>query len=142
LIELILVMAIFSTLIGITSLSLFNIQHRTALSADVSVFTADLKQQQLRAMVGEGDGTGVSGSDYGIHFESGRYTLFRGSYGIQNFVVNLSNNDKFLPVPSDIVFTKGNGQISSGVSVTIRDAQGNTQKIISINKYGVVTGVN
>ncbi|HSW48213.1 MAG TPA: type II secretion system protein, partial [Candidatus Saccharimonadales bacterium] len=47
LIELILVMAIFSTLIGITSLSLFNIQHRTALSADVSVFTADLKQQQL-----------------------------------------------------------------------------------------------
>ena len=79
LIELVLVMGIFSTLIGITSLSLFNIQHATALSADVNVFIADLKQQQLKAMVGESDGVGGSGYGYGVHFTANNYTLFRGS---------------------------------------------------------------
>lgn len=147
LIELIVAMGIFATIIGITSINLLNAQRKSTLSATVQVFIADLKSQQLRAMVGEEDGSGAA-ADYGIHFETGSYTQFRGSYGTTNFVSDLPGNTNVLTAfpSSQIIFEKGSGEIS-GFSigtdtVTFQDTNNGTQKVIKLNRYGVVEEIN
>lgn len=146
LIELILVMGIFSTLVGITLLSLLNILHKNSLAANVNVFTADLKQQQLRAMVGEGDSGSTTIYQRGVYLQATSYTLFRGSGYVSadanNFSVALSTNTQFTVPNSTILFEKGSGEIGSAATVTFKDINDNSQKAITINKYGVVTGIN
>lgn len=147
LIELLVAIGIFSTLIGISSISLINAQRRSYLSAAVDVFTADLKSQQLRAMVGEEDTSG-NAADYGVHFETSTYTQFRSSYGTSNFVFDLPGNTNVVTTfpSSQIVFIKGSGEIagfSDGLNtVTFQDTNDGSQRIVTINRYGVVTGVN
>lgn len=147
LIELMVVMGIFSILVGLTTINLVNIQHKSTLSATVLTFTADLKSQQLRAMVGDGGGTS-SASDYGVRFETTGYTQFRTSFGNSNFTVALPDNVNVLTTfpGSEIIFLKGSGDVSgftsSANTVTFRDTADGSQKIIIINRYGVVTSVN
>ncbi len=147
LIELLVVIGIFSTLIGISSISLMSAQRRSYLNAAVDVFTADLRSQQLRAMVGEEDGAGYA-VDYGVHFETSSYTQFRGSYGTSNFVFDLPGSTNVVTTfpSSQIVFVKGSGEIvgfSEGLNtITFQDTNDSSQKIVTINRYGVVTGVN
>jgi prepilin-type N-terminal cleavage/methylation domain-containing protein len=147
LIELMVVTGIFATLIGISTISLVGAQRKSYLNAAVNVFIADLKSQQLRAMVGEEDGSGAA-ADYGIHFETGSYTQFRGSYGTTNFVSNLPGNTNVVTAfpSSQIVFEKGSGEISGFINgtntVTFQDPGSGDQKVVTINKYGVVTEVN
>ncbi len=147
LIELLVAIGIFSTLIGITSISLFSAQRKSYLSASVDIFIADLKSQQLRAMVGEEDSSG-NAADYGVHFETTTYTQFRSTYGTSNFVFSLPGSTRVITTfPSaQIIFLKGSGEISGysdGLNtVTFQDTNDGSQKIVTINRYGVVTGVN
>lgn len=147
LIELMVVTGIFATLIGISTISLVGAQRKSYLNAAVIVFIADLKSQQLRAMVGEEDGSGAA-ADYGIHFETGSYTQFRGSYGTTNFVSDLPGNTNVLTdfPSSQIIFERGSGEISGFLiganTVTFQDTNNGTQKVIKLNRYGVVEEIN
>lgn len=146
LIELLVAIGIFSTLIGISSISLISAQRRSYLSAAVDVFTADLRSQQLRAMTGEEDGAG-NATDYGMHFETSSYTQFRGSYGTSNFVYDLPGSTNVVTTfpSSQIVFVKGSGEIvgfSDGLNtVTFQDTNDGSQKKLTINQLGVVKTV-
>ena len=145
LIELVVVMGIFTTLLGISTINLSGAQLRSSLNSAVEVFVTDLKSQQLRSMVGEDDGGG-SAQSYGVHFESDSYTLFEGvAYSPvdpNNFQVNLPGNTEFFPINSDLIFAIGSGEIASDTIVTIRRNSGGGQKEININRYGVVEEIN
>src|SRR3989344_9266975 len=73
LVELMVVMGIFALMLGFTSINLIRPQTQANLDTTVTTLVSDLKEQQIRAMTGDGP------SDYGVNFEPGRYTLFTGS---------------------------------------------------------------
>jgi prepilin-type N-terminal cleavage/methylation domain-containing protein len=157
LIELILVMALFAMLSALGSFSLFRAHRSTSVSSAVDMFIANLKQQQIKAMVGDTEGEAVT-VDYGIHFDAHSYTLFRGSSYSESAQGNLKVDlpptmelTYFLPgVSTDqIIFYKGDGEIFSsctnGVSCRIifQDlTNNNLAKNIRINKYGVIVTID
>ena len=141
-VELLIAMAIFSILIAIPTISLVNVKHKTSVTSVVNTFIADLKEQQLKAMVGDTEGRGTT-DNYGIHFTSTSYVLFHGTYSAvepTNFTVSLSDTAQFNPIPSDLIFTKGSGEIGGTATITIKDSVDNNQHAITLNRYGVITG--
>lgn len=144
-VELALVMAVFFILVGLATVNLFNFQHKSQLSATVASFLADYKEQQIKAMVGDTNGT-TTPSAYGVHLETGSYTLFRNNYGTDNFTISLPSGTQFSTTSfpsSQVIFAQGSGEVATGTNtITIKDTTDGNQKVITINKYGVVTGVN
>ncbi len=149
-IEVLLVIAIFAIITGFTSINLLKPQTKASVETTATTLVSDLKEQQLKAMAGDGEGQS-SAQYFGIYFESNRYTLFRGSYvsgDANNFIVNLNpsitltNN---LPVSpgNQIVFVKRSGEAqnyaSGSDSVTLRNTTTGEQKILTINRYGAIT---
>lgn len=140
-------MGIFAILAGFATLNLVNVQHKSSLNATLDVFIADLKEQQLKAMVGDTEGSGII-SDYGIRFNTSQYTLFRNTYGTANFIVNLppifTATTEF--PNNQIVFEKGSGEISGFTAgdntISFTDTTSGEQKIVTLNKYGVITGID
>jgi prepilin-type N-terminal cleavage/methylation domain-containing protein len=142
LVELAVTMGIFATLVGISSISLFNLQHRGAINSTVSTFLADVKATQLRAMVGD-MGSGSGSSNYGIRLQANSYTTFRDTYGTENVVFNLPTVLEFTSPSYEIIFLKGSGEIQGGSgTVVIRDETSGKQKTINLNRYGIITSVN
>jgi prepilin-type N-terminal cleavage/methylation domain-containing protein len=147
LIELLLVMSIFAVLSGIAAVNLGNFQHKSQLNANVLSLIANIRGQQVKSMVGDGEGTGTA-ANYGIRFGTTSYTLYRTSYGTANYVVTLPSTLQVsvASASSDLVFLKGSGEIpghTTGTAViTLQDTVDNTQKVIRINRYGVITSVN
>lgn len=146
-VEFLLTMGIFGILAGIATINLVNVSQRNSLNTTVDIFVADLKEQQLKAMVGDTEGSG-SISNYGIRFSTSQYTMFRSIYGTSNFVINLPG---VVTVTStfpnnEIVFLKGSGELSSFTAgsntITLTDTTSGQQKVLTINRYGVVTGIN
>lgn len=152
LIELMLVMAIFVVLTGIATVNLFSFQHKSQISATLNTFIADMKNQQIKAMAGDTNGD-TTVDNYGITFDSGnyQYVLFKGTYSVSNannFVVSVPNTIQLTTTSanSQIIFAKGSGEVnglSSGVTtITLRDTVSNEQKVIQLNRYGVITEIN
>ncbi len=146
-VELILVIGIFATLVGLATISLVNVQHQSSLSATVNAFIADLKSQQMKAMMGDTEGSG-NVSDYGVRFGTTSYTLFRGIYGTTNFIITLPStihvSESFVNT-DDIIFQTGSGEIAGLTgfgTITFSDTSDGSQKVITINKYGVITNIN
>lgn len=145
--EVILVMSVVAILLGLVTVNLFKFQNKTQLSSTVESFLADYKEQQIKAMVGDTSGTATP-SAYGVHFETSSYTLFRGSYGTDNFVVSLPGGTQFSTTfpGSQVIFATGSGQLTTYTSgqntVTLIDITDGSQKVITINRYGVVSSVN
>ena len=146
-IEVALVTGIVLILVGLSTSNLLKFQHTTQVSSTVNSFLADYKEQQIKAMVGDTEGSKAI-SDYGIHIETSSYTLFRNTYGTANFTVNVPADIQLSTTfpSSQIIFSKGSGNVSGFVNgqntITIRNTADNSQKTITINQYGVVTGVN
>jgi|SRR3989344_2410939 len=151
-VELLVVMGITATLFSLTTIRLFTAQHQANLSAAVSTFISDAKRQQLQAIAGNTQGQPAA-QDYGIFFETNRYTLFRGltylpgdSY---NYVVNLDNNITLTPIlfpQAQAVFSKGSGEIA-GYSpeadvITFIDSVSGKNTTVRFNRLGVITDVN
>ena len=139
--EMVVIIAISITMLGLTTLSLVNSQQKASLSTIVDTFIADLKEQQVKAMVGDTEGTG-SVNDYGIDFETTEYTLFRGVYTegtSSNYVVELPPTIEI--TSAQVVFEKGSGD-TTPATITFTDTTTNEQKIVTINEYGVVTAIN
>lgn len=147
-VELLVVMAIFGILIAIPTISLVNVKHKTNMTSVVNSFIADLKEQQLKAMVGDTEGRGTT-DNYGIYFNGNQYTLFHGTGPQGNssdFVITLSDTIKFTNItfPSaKLIFLKGSGEVSgysnTTNTVTLIDTVDNNQHTVSVNRYGVIT---
>lgn len=151
-IELIAVISIFATLVGIITISLLTSQAKATLDSELRVVLADVQTQQARSIALDTD-NGANSSEYGIYFTQNSYTVFAGSSYLptdaSNFVVTLEQGLEFsnISLPNNsIIFSKKMGEVvgfdPSLHSVTIKNIQTNEQKTIQINRYGVITDVN
>ena len=151
LVELLVVVSISFVLIGLTTINVLHAKRQSSLTASVDTFIANLKQQQLKAMIGDTEGRSDS-DNYGIYFGTNSYTLFHGLYssGDQtNFTIQLDDNIQFSSITfpgSQIIFSKNSGEVSGFTNgsntITIKDITNNRQKTITINRYGVITQIN
>ena len=151
-IELAVVLGILTTILGIAAINLTTIQHKTYLATTVDTVIADIKKQQLKAMIGDSEGRS-SHDRYGVYFESDRYTLFHGlNYSpsdLANKVVPLDNSIIFgtISFPQNkIVFEGVSGEINNYASGSdkfiLKNSVTNEQRTITFNRYGVIISVN
>lgn len=140
--ELVLVVAIFGVLTSLATVNLFRTQTRASLDTSITTIISDLKQQQLKAMVGERDGKTPT-PQHGIHFDAGSYVLFSGaSYNnldSSNAVIDLSDNISINGAPVEIIFARLSGEILASVNITVSNTSSGESKTINLNKYGVVS---
>lgn len=150
--ELIVVMGLFAILVAVASVSLLSAQRSALVFSGLDPFLADVKQQQIKAMVGDSEG-GSSASSYGIYFASDRYVLFQGtvydSMDPDNFEVLLPENVVFSSIAfpsSQVVFSQLSGEIAGYVDgsnfVTLSSTQGPDSTTITFNAYGVFEQIN
>ncbi len=148
LIEMIVVMGVVGILVSIVSTSLFGAIASTSRGVTAREVINDLRQQQLRAMMG-GTDSGGSYVDFSVRFETGRYTLFPGQVFAEgnpdNVVVNLETPLMFSAITlpdSTLTFARGSGEVRSFVpgqnTLSLRHAQTGAQTTININALGVV----
>lgn len=150
--ELIIVMAIIAMLLTLGTVNLLGSQRRTTINSNLTTLLSDFREQRLKAMTGDTEGTGII-SSYGIYFGTNSYTLFRGSTYVatssSNFVVNLGETSTFTDVTLPgrlVVFTDGSGEVPGWSALTdtvsLTDSDAGITRIITINKYGVPISVN
>lgn len=147
LVELAVVTSIFVTLLGFITISLVRSQQTASLTSIEEILVADLKQQQLKAMIGDTEGRATSDS-YGIHFDSNRYVTFHGttysSADTSNSFFNLASNMQFNNSGTKIIFKTTSGEITddSISSIVLRDITNGNTKTIKMNQYGVIKEVD
>lgn len=150
LLELIVSITIVSILFALVVINLLNVKHKASLSTSIDTFITDIRNQQLKVMVGDTQGQ-VSMENLGIFFNADRYTLFQGNYSPaepSNFTITLGDNIVFgnISFPSSqVVFAPKSGEIIGATAdntIVIQDTQTQEQKTLTINKYGVVIAVN
>jgi prepilin-type N-terminal cleavage/methylation domain-containing protein len=143
LVEMAVVVGVVVILLGITTISLVRSQQRASLTSMVEILLADLKQQQLKSMIGDTEGRANS-DFYGVHFNSNQYVLFHGlTYfpsDTSNSVVNLDNNMQFNNPDYNTIFSKLSGT-TSAATIELRDTTNSRFKRIYLNSLGVVTQV-
>ena len=149
--ELIITLAILLILTGLTSVNLLGFYAKNTLNTTVPTLVSDLKQQQLKAMVGDTDGE-TSHDAYGIYFQSDRYTLFQGSTystaDTSNFDILLNRDLQFSNIilpSSQVVFASGSGEVAnynpSFDYVTLKNTSTDETKTVRINRYGTVIDI-
>jgi type II secretory pathway pseudopilin PulG len=147
--ELVLVIGMFAVLSSVAMINLVRPQVQSSVDSVAYTLAADMKQQQIKAMVGDSGGTGTA-QQYGIYFESDGYTLFRGaSYtpgAASNFKVDLDSSMEIASInfpSSTLVFSRRSGEVDSysggSDNVTIRHTSTGGEKVVTLNRYGVVS---
>lgn len=147
LIELAMSMGILLILSTLVTLTLVHTQHTSSLTTTITSLVTDLKQQQIKAMIGDTQGSASSGN-YGIYFEQNKYTLFHGSsYSASdsaNFSVALTGTLEFGTSGESLVFSPLSGEVmnyTSPLTITVLDTSNNEQKTLTINRYGTISQV-
>jgi prepilin-type N-terminal cleavage/methylation domain-containing protein len=151
-IEFLSVMAIIILLTGFITFNLTRTQQHTSTNTTIDALVTDIKQQQLKAMIQDTQGSGVVDT-YGIYFQPTKYTLFKGAAYLSsdptNFAVDLDTNLQFMTITfpnASIIFAKGSGEVSNFATgqntIQIKNTASNEIKTITINKYGAVTSIN
>lgn len=147
LVELLVVMGVFVTLFAVSTVALTGLIPKANVVTAHQTLLSDLKNQQLKAMVGDTNGSG-DGSAYGVYLESDRYTLFVGpAYNpdsADNIEVLLSPGmsiqENTFP-SSSIIFLENSGEVSGhdelNSSFKLVNSTGE-EHLIDINKLGVV----
>ncbi len=140
--ELVLVMAIALILMAIGSIAFIRPQQKANLDGVLNTLVSDIKSQQTRAMSGD------SLSNFGLHLEANKYTLFEGSsYSLNdpnNFIVLVEDPISLTTITfanQDIIFQKGSGEvIFTGTQNTfiVDNTSGSDEVKITINKYGAI----
>lgn len=148
LIELLLVVGILTTLLGIGFLSITNIQVITTNSSSATILVSDFKNQQIKAMVGDTEGRGIP-DNYGVKILSGQYILFHGSgynpLETTNFSIPIDTGYALSSTfpNTTVLFASASGELVNFVdgqnSVTLTHTQSGKAKVIKINKYGTIT---
>ena len=150
LIELIVVLALFGALIGLSSINLLGSRNSATISSTVDNVTSDLSSQQTKAMSSTTSAGGAT--PYGVRFESTRYILFHGSVynpsDSTNSVVPLSGGTTFSVINfpnASIIFASQIGEVvgynPSASTVTVYQPGNFASKTIVVNQYGIVTSV-
>lgn len=150
LIEIIVVMCIFSILIGIVTTNLLNSKQKASSATSTTLLVTDITQQHLKAMIGENDGSGITSK--GIYFEPTKYTLFSGNQydagDAKNYIVALDDQQQFANITfpnSTLLFASVSGEVvnyATGTSsVTFINVLNNDQKTIQLNRYGVISQI-
>ncbi len=145
-------MAIIAILSVFVFMDVFRSKGNVALITTMDVLITDLKNQQLKAMMGSTEGRSSHGA-YGIYFEQGKYVLFHGpsydSGDLTNFEVNLEQGDQFSQINlpnSSVIFASVNGEIESydslKNSLVIKNSNTGSERTIIFNKFGVITNIN
>lgn len=148
-IELLIVMGLFAVFFGFSSLNLLSVRSRTSLGTATDVLVSDLRTQQIKSMAGD-TGGGAVDVNYGIYFSSNSYILFKGTYisgDPANFTVNLDEATIATTFAgSMIIFNKGSGEVvgfdPNANTIRLTSLSSNASKIITINRFGTVTGIN
>jgi prepilin-type N-terminal cleavage/methylation domain-containing protein len=143
--ELIITMTILMTLLLISTISLVNVKQRTSLTTSLDLIIGDIRMQQLKAMVGDTEQTNEK-HDYGIHFASSTYVLFRGSTydatDTANLTIQYGDNISLVGASRDVVFSRVTGEIVTGaISIVFLEGTTGSQRTLTLNKYGVVTSL-
>lgn len=151
LVELLIVVGILGLLFSITFISIFNVRVISTNSSTASVITSDLKNQQIKAMVGDTEGRGVP-DNYGVKILTNQYVLFHG--------VNYNPNDTTnFPVPVEngytlsttfangtLLFASESGEIVGFLpaqnTITLTNTTTGKTKTIHFNKYGTITQID
>lgn len=152
LIELVIVMSFFAILTSIITVNVFTTRGKSNVSDATNLLVTDLRSQQIKAMVSEVP-TGSTPDSHGVYFDRTRYVLFRGSTytssNLSNFAVSLSENIEISSITfsgSQVVFTKGNGEITNFTdgadTIRLRNTVSRQEKTIRLNRYGVVISIN
>ena len=141
LIELIVVISISITLLGIATIGLSGAQRTASTNSTAQTIISDIKEQQIKAMIGDTEGRS-SPDFYGVHFDANQYVLFHGtvysSSDTSNYVISLSNL-KFVSPGFDVIFSKISGEIVSSVVIQLQDIPTGKLRKIHLSQYGVVT---
>lgn len=150
LIEVVVALFIFSSLVMVIVLNLLNVQHTTSLSASIDAFITNLRSQQMKAMVGDTEGNPAK-ENIGVYLQVTKYIDFYGTYNPSapsNLEIKFADNIQIASTTfpsSQIIFTAGSGEIA-GVTgnntITIQNTQSGEQKTVTVNKYGVVILLN
>ena len=151
LVELLVVMGILAIIFTFTTVNIIPLRDRASLNTTVSSLVADIRQQQLKAMIGDTEGNATR-SAYGIYFTNGGYTVFPGSsYTVantHNFTATLDSSVEFLNTftNSTLIFASASGDFvnyaESANTLTVRVKATGEQKVLQFNKYGTVSAVN
>ena len=143
LVEIIVVGLMMAILLGLVTISLVRSQQNVSLTSTQEVLVADLRQQQLKSMIGDTEGR-ASSDTYGIHFDANKYVLFHGttysSSDTSNSVINLDSNMQFNSPNYNVIFSKLSGSTSAKI-IDLHDNTSSKIKRIHLNVYGTVTQV-
>ncbi len=146
--EVIVILGIVAVLFGIVTVSLLRIQRSPQVRTTATILMTDIKSQQLKAMMGDTQGTGVR-ELYGVAVEPSQYVLFRGNTYIPENPANAPV--EFGPsllasttIPGGtLLFAKGSGEIIGHIdgadTVTLSNKDNGQAVTLRINSYGVVT---
>lgn len=149
LVEIIITLGIVLMLSGITTYNLLHTQTAATVDSTVDMLVSDMNNQQLKTMVGVGS---THPGSYGIYFMQDRYILFAGNTydaaSSTNFTVPLDQSIVIAGTTfpnNTLTFTKLSGEMSgytpSNNSVTLKSTSNNSQKTITLNRYGVVSSI-
>lgn len=143
LVELAVVTSIIVTLLGIITINLVRSQQNASLTSVQEVLIADLRQQQLKSMIGDTEGRADS-SSYGIHFDSNQYVFFYGTYSASaetNYATSLPDNLQFNNPEFNVIFSKITGEIPSATVIEIQDNTNLQVRRIHLNTLGNIVQV-
>lgn len=150
--EVMITTSIMALLFGIITFNLLRTQGSTSERANLDNLVSDIRAQQLKAMTGSTEGRSAT-SNYGVYFLSNKYTLFNGnSYNESdptNFTVDLPEDIQITSttLPSNtLLFSVLSGEIvgytDTSNSIIFKSLSTNEQTVITLNRYGVITGMN
>ena len=143
LVELVLVIGLFTLLATVGLLSLITPQQKLTADSAKNLILLTVKEAQNKAM------TGVEAENFSVHFESGGFSLFKGtifdSTDPENLVTNLDPSLSFTAInlPSqNIVFSKLSGEAENFDpalnSIILTDSQTGKNFTFTLNRLGAV----
>ena len=147
LIELVLVIALLGTILTLTTVNLIRPFSKAKIQTVSSDISSILRQAQNKAINTDTSGEAET-SEYGVHFETNKYILFRGvSYNPSdpnNFAVDVPDNITITPnLPSgDVIFQRISGEVAnyneSNNSICVSETSTNKNVSLTVNFVGVV----
>lgn len=151
LVELLVVLSLFTILILITNINLSPVLPKAHLRATVETFISDVKSQQLAAMSGYQPTN--SNGNLGIHLDQSQYVLFHTpTYNpteSSNTIFRLQQGISFDLsglADSDFIFEKKSGELINPTgpphTITLENTFTNEQILITVNELGVIDSVN
>ena len=150
--EVMITTSIMAILFSVITFNLLRAQGSSSEQSNLDILVSDIRAQQAKAMTGSTEGR-ASSSNYGVYFLSDRYVLFNGnSYNAvdpTNYTIELPEDIEIVSttLPSNtLLFSVLSGEIvgysDSSNSIIFRSVSANEQTVITLNQYGVITGMN